>query len=270
MKGLLLPAFAGSSRQTCGELSRVGTMGEPKPETHSRIYEFDGWPVDSSEELADYADWLIDLVRQASTSDPEVKLTIRILGRGPFEGEKVLVEELRERIDEFPLDKFTSATLEVREGDALALTLKLDEQWLGMGGASVAVNGTDKARVQSIKDRVKEEGDARIEAARKKVAEAAAKQKADEDFKRQQEAAGIGPPPEVTRAIFEAERKREQERNRRPPPKPRKRPAPSPAPTPEPSSPKQESRLRRFFYNPWTVAIGSGLILLAAAIIWQA
>jgi len=207
-------------------------MGEPDTPTYERHHDFERrWPVDSPAELADYADWLIGLVALNAERPPEVKLTLDVYHRS---SESIPLDELRERLDEFRFDQLNEAQLVLRDGDALTLTLNLRDHVLGSKSAAIRVVGTDKDRVQAVKTSVKDDGEARTEAARQRVAEAAAKQEAEVEAARQKEAFGIGD-PNVARDIIEADAKRHREIERRPASKPKEPPAPPPAPQPSPT-----------------------------------
>lgn len=215
-----------------GKLRRVPDMGLKDTPTYARHHDFERrWPVDSPAELADYADWLVGLVALNAERPPEVKLTLDVYHRS---SESIPLDELRERLDEFRFDQLNEAQLVVRDGDALTLTLNLRDHVLGIKSAAIRVVGTDKDRVQAVKTSVKDDGEARTEAARQRVAEAAAKQKAEVEAARQKEAFGIGD-PNVARDIIEADAKRRREMERRPAPKSKKPPAPSPAPQQSPT-----------------------------------
>ena len=229
-------------------------MGEPAQPTYKRHYEFRRWPVSSASELANYTEWLIDLVRQSGEAEPQVRLKINVLGRASEAN--IPLQEFRERFDEFPFDKIYEASLDVWDGDGFILTFKLNASIFGDADSSVTVTGTDRERVQRVKTKVRDEGDARVEAARRVKAEAEAKAKADADFKRQKAAVGIG---DTATAIFEAEAQREQERRQRPPRHPENPPIRKEPVQAKPA--KSESRVRRFFYNPWTITIGGGLVV---------
>lgn len=210
-----------------GKLRRAAPgMGLKDTPTYARHHDFERrWPVDSPAELADYADWLVGLVALNAERPPEVKLTLDVYHRS---SESIPLDELRERLDEFRFDQLNEAQLVVRDGDALTLTLNLRDHVLGTKSAAIRVVGTDKDRVQAVKTSVKDDGEARTEAARQRVAEAAAKQEAEVEAARQKEAFGIGD-PNVARDIIEADAKRHREIERRPRPKPKEPPAPSPA-----------------------------------------
>jgi hypothetical protein len=157
-------------------------MGEPIPETYVRHYEMSAWPVESTEELADYVEWLVDLLTHHS-STPDTKFEIDLLSRD--REPPIPLHEFRERIDEFPFDKIFSASLELREGADLILKLDLQSSLLGDQTGKVTVTGTDRDRVQWAKTEVRNEGDARFEARKDRLLEAKAKADADADFKRQ-------------------------------------------------------------------------------------
>jgi hypothetical protein len=239
-------------------------MGEPATPIYTRIYKFALWPFDSTTDLANYAEWVTDLVRQAAQVEPSAVLSLNVLTRGTEP--PMPVDELRDRIDEFPLDKVFQGSLEVRTDD-LSLTLALNDHVLGNRESSVTVVGADKDTVDRIKSKVQEEGEARIEAEERRKDEAEAQAKAEADFKRQEAAAGIG---DTAQAIFEAEAQRERERERergqrkrplRPTPLP---PAPTPHPAPEP-----RKGLWQAFKDADNQAqiIGGGIVTLIVAII---
>lgn len=126
-------------------------MGEPATPIYTRIYEFPLWPFESTTDLANYAEWVTDLVRQAAQAEPNTVLRLNVLTR---ETEPPMpVDELRDRIDEFPLDKVFEGSLEVRTDD-LSLTLALNDHVLGNRESSVRVVGTDKDAVDRIKSKV--------------------------------------------------------------------------------------------------------------------
>ncbi len=185
-------------------------MGEPLPQNFSRRYDFTAWPVESESELADYADWLIDIVRHAGESEPEVVFSVDIAGRGD---EEMPLDEFRERFDEFPLDKIFSATLTTWDPhQTVGVGFEMKKTFGGGSGAAVEVSGTDKEHVLKVKTKVREEGDARMDARKQRLLDAKAKADADEDFKRQEAAVGIG---DAAGEIFRAERQRERERSQR-------------------------------------------------------
>jgi chemotaxis protein histidine kinase CheA len=206
-------------------------VGEPPKQTYKRHYEFDRWPLESASDLADYAEWLTDLVRQATETEPRAELRLNVLSRS--HEPPVPVEELRERLDEFPLDKLYEGTL-VAITDELSLTLELKDHVLGTRETLVTVTGTDKDAVNRIRQTVQEEGEARVEAEDRRQADAAAKKKAEVEAARQKEVFGIGD-PNVARDIIEADAKRRREMERRPAPRSKKPPAPSPAPRQSPA-----------------------------------
>jgi hypothetical protein len=207
-------------------------MGEPDTPTYERHYDFERrWPVDSPAQLADYADWLVGLVAVDGDLQPEVKLTLNVYHRS---AEDVPLAEFRERFDEFRFGDLYEAELIVRDCNSFTVSLNLRDHVLGGKSAAIRVVGTDKDRVQAVKTSVKEDGEARTEAARQRVAEAAAKQEAEVEAARQKEAFGIGD-PNVARDIIEADAKRRREIERRPAPKPKGPPAPSPAHQPLPT-----------------------------------
>ncbi len=176
-------------------------MGEPTPETYVRHYEMSAWPVESTEELADYVEWLVDLLTHHSLT-PDTKFEINLLSRD--REPPIPLHEFRERFDEFPFDKIFSASLELREaGTDLILKLDLQSSLLGDQTGKVTITGTDRERVQWAKTEVRNEGDARSKARKNRLLEAKAKADADADFKRQEAAAGIG---DVAGAIFRAEK----------------------------------------------------------------
>jgi len=233
-------------------------MGDPA--TYARIYEFALWPFESTTDLANYAEWVTDLVRQAAQAEPNAVLSLNVLTR---ETEPPMpVDELRDRIDEFPLDKVFEGSLEVRTDD-LSLTLTLNDHVLGNRESSVRVVGTDKDAVDRIKSKVREEGAARIEAEQRRKDEAEEKAKADADFKRQEAAAGIG---DTAQAIFEAEAQRERERSQR------KRPF-MPTPPPPASTPHSESEPKKGLWQAFKDAdnqaqiIGGGIVALIVAVV---
>jgi hypothetical protein len=237
-------------------------MGEPSAHICTRIYEFALWPFDSTTDLANYAEWVTDLVRQAAQVEPTVALRLNVLKR---EKEPPMpIDELRDRIDEFPLDKVFDGSLEVRTDD-LTLTLALKNDLLENRETSVTVVGSDKDTVNGVKLRVQEEGEARVEAEKRRKDAAEAQRKADADFKRQEAAAGIG---ETAQAIFEAEAQRERERaQRKRSSKPTLPPGP-PAPTPNPA-PEPKKGLWQAFTDADNQAqiIGGGIVTLVVAII---
>jgi hypothetical protein len=235
-------------------------MGKPATPTYTRIYEFALWPFESTTDLANYAEWVTDLVRQAAQAEPSAVLSLKILTR---ETEPPMrIDELRDRIDEFPLDKVFEGSLEVHT-DNLSLTLALNDHVLGNRESSVRVVGTDKDAVDRIKSKVQEEGEARIEAEQRRKDEAEEKAKADADFKRQEAAAGIG---DTAQAIFEAEAQRERERSQR------KRPL-RPTPPPPASTPHSESEPKKGLWQAFKDAdnqaqiIGGGIVALIVAVI---
>ena len=233
-------------------------MGEPVKPIHTRVYEFALWPFDSTSDLADYSEWLTDLVRQAAQVEPSATLSFNIPGPRGTEP-PIRLDELRERVDEFPLDKVFEASLEVRTDD-LSLTLALNDHVLGSRESLVTVVGTDKDTVNRIRSKVKEEGDARIESERRRKEEAEAKARADADFKRQEAALGIG---DVSQAIFEAEAQRERERSQRKRPSRPKQPRAS-TPQAIPGPPKK-SLARRVYDSPYTVQIVGGIVATVVA-----
>jgi hypothetical protein len=165
-------------------------MGEPDTPTYERHYDFERrWPVDSPAQLADYAEWLVGLVAVDGDRQPETKLMLNVYHRS---AEDIPLAEFRERFDEFRFDDLYEAELIVRDGDSFTLTLNLRDHVLGDKSAAIRVVGTDKDRVQAVKTRVKDDGEARTEAARQRVAEAAAKQEAEVEAAQQKEAFGIG------------------------------------------------------------------------------
>ncbi len=232
-------------------------MGEPVKPTYTRVYEFALWPFDSTSDLADYAEWMTDLVRQAASVEPRAALSFNILGpRGPEP--PVPLDELRERVDEFPLDKVLEVSLEVRT-DNLSLTLALNDHVLGSRESSVTIIGADKDTVNRIKTQVQEEGEARIETEQRRKGAAEAQAKAAADFKRQEAATGIG---DTTQAIFEAEAQRERQQSQR---KRQLRPTPPPRhPAPEP-----KKGLWQAFKDADNQAqiIGGGIVGLIVAIV---
>jgi hypothetical protein len=237
-------------------------MGEPAPPIYTRIYEFALWPFDSTTDLANYAEWVTDLVRQAAQVEPSAALSLNVLKRGTEP--PMPIDELRDRIDEFPLDKVFDGSLEVHTDD-LTLTLALNDHVLGSRESSVTVVGIDKDTVNGIKLRVQEEGEARIKAEehRKDVAEA--KMKANADFKGQEAAAGIG---DTAQAIFEAEVQRERERaQRKRSSKSTSLPVP-PTLTPNPA-PGPKKGLWQAFKDADNQAqiIGGGIVTLVVAVI---
>ncbi len=234
-------------------------MGEPTPETYIRHYEMSAWPVESTEELADYVEWLVDLLTHHSMT-PDTKFEIDLLSRD--REPTIPLHEFRERFDEFPFDKIFIASLELREaGTDLSLTLNLQSSILGDQTGKVTITGTDRERVQWVKTEVRIEGDARFKARKDRLLEAKAKADADADFKRQEAAAGIG---DAAGAIFRAEKQREKERSgrlglhTRPKPMPASPPPRAPEPVVEKSG---ESPLHKFFYNPWTITVVGGLLV---------
>jgi len=229
-------------------------MGEPVQSPYTRVYEFALWPFDSTSDLADYSEWVTDLVRQEAQAEPSAALSFNILGPRGTEP-PMPIDELRERVDEFPLDKVFEASLEVRTDD-LSLRLALNDHVLGNRESSVTVLGTDKSAVSRIKSKVQEEGEARIEAEQRREDAAEARAKADAGFKRQEAAAGIG---DTAHAIFEAEAQRERERSQR------KRPLrPPPHPAPEP-----KTGLWHAFKDADNQAqiIGGGIVALIVAVV---
>jgi hypothetical protein len=170
-------------------------MGEPTPQTHKRRFDFPFWPVKSESELADYAEWLIDLVRNQGGLEPEVKLDINLLGRD--REPPIPLGEFRERFDEFPFDKIFAASLDARSPDEkLTLEFRMTTGMVSSKAAAVTVTGTDKESVQGIKAKVREEGEVRIARMREADSKAARE---------------LG---EVVGDIFRAEAKREQDRQR--------------------------------------------------------
>jgi hypothetical protein len=234
-------------------------MGEPN-HIYSRHFDFPVWPVASASELADYAEWLIDLVRQEISAEPEITLNVQVFGRDSEPS--IPLDEFRERFDEFPFDKVFGASLDVwNPRRSLTLEFGLNSSILGDNTAVVTVSGTDKERVQRIKSRVREEGEARL----KLLREAEARAKADADFERQKAAAGIG---DVAGAIFEAEAKRERERNRRSALR-------EVTTSKEPEPPNSPSRFNRFIHHPVTIGlivtvVGSVIAALIVAAILSA
>jgi hypothetical protein len=232
-------------------------MGEPPPQHFSRRYDFTAWPVESESELADYADWLIDIVRHAVESKPEVTFSVHVTGR---EDEEIPLNEFRERFDEFPLNKIFSASLTTWDPhQTVGLSFEMKRAFGGGSRAGVEVSGTDKERVLKIKTKVREEGDARMDAQKQHLHDAKAKEDADADFKRQEAAVGIG---DVAGDILRAEFQRERERSGRT------------GPCNGPESPKEtkpvsdkhanRSRLKKILYDPWV--IGVTLVVLAAVL----
>lgn len=234
-------------------------MGEPTPETYVRHYEMSAWPVESTEELADYVEWLVDLLTHHNLT-PEIKFEINLLSRD--REPPIPLQEFRERFDEFPFDKIFSSSLELREAGAdLILKLDLQTSLLGDQTGKVTVTGTDREQVQWAKTEVRDDGNARLKARKNRLLEAKEKADADADFKRQEAAAGIG---DAAGAIFRAEKQREKERSGRQ--GPHTPPTPVPAAqlprTPEAVVEKSgESPLHKFFYNPWTITVVGGLLV---------
>jgi len=186
-------------------------MGEPTLKNYRRYFDFPVWPVESEAELADYADWLVNLVGHEGHTDPHVELKVDLSGRD--REPPIPIEEFRERFDEFPFDKIVNTSLEVRDLDnSLILEYEMSTSIFGDPTAIVTINGTDKERVNRIKTKVREEGEARLNAREERLAVAKAKAAADAEFKRQEAALGIG---DVAGQIFRAESQREEERSRR-------------------------------------------------------
>jgi hypothetical protein len=237
-------------------------MGEPPKQTYTRHYEFDRWPLESVSDLADYAEWLTDLVRQATETEPRAELRLSVLSRS-YEP-PVPIEELRERLDEFPLDKLDEGTL-VAITDELSLTVELKDHVLGTRETLVTVAGTDKNIVNRIRQTVQEEGDARVEAEDHRQAEAAAKREAEVEAARQKEAFGIGD-PNVARDIIEADANRRREMERRPASKPKETPAPSPAPQPSPTEDRTLWQAIKDVDNV-VLLVGTFVVTVAAGII---
>lgn len=221
-------------------------MGEPRPQSHERHFDFPFWPVKSASELADYAEWLIDLVRHESSVEPAVKLDIKLVGRD--RESPISLAEFRERFDEFPFDKVFAVSLDAWKPDeTLTLEFRMTTGMVSAKAATVTVTGTDKETVQRIKAKVREEGEARIA----RVREAASKAGAE-----------LG---EVVGGIFRAEAKREQDRATR-----RKKPSTAPErPSPAPVSKPDQSQFKRFIYNPWTIGLGVTVVgtVIAALIL---
>jgi hypothetical protein len=237
-------------------------MGEPVAPIYTRIYEFPLWPFDSTSALANYAEWVTDLVREAAQVEPTAVLSLNFLKRRIEP--PMPIDELRDRLDEFPLDKVFDGSLEVRTDD-LTLTLALEDHALGNRESSVTVVGTDKDTVNRIKLRVQEEGEARIEAEERRNDAAERQRKADADFKRQEAAAGIG---DTAQAIFEAEAQRERERMRRKPSSKSTSPTVPPTPTLNPA-PQSKKGLWQAFKDADNQAqiIGAGVVALVVGII---
>ncbi len=235
-------------------------MGEPTPQTYKRHFEFPFWPVESASELADYAEWLIDLVRHESGVKPEVKLDINLLGRD--REPPIPLDEFRERFDEFPFDKFLGASLDSLNPDgSLGLEFRMITSMLGANRATVTITGTDKEEVQRIKTKVREEGEARI----KIVREAQAKAAADADFRRQEAAVGIG---DAAGEIFRAEAKREVDRQKAAQRKMQSQAPEKPAFEPKKviqSGTERKPLWRRILDNDYTVEIVGGLIAAVIA-----
>jgi|GEM_PF-5380480 len=232
-------------------------MGEPLQPHFSRRYDFTAWPVESETELADYADWLIDIVRHACETEPEVVFSVHIAGRGD---EEMPLDEFGERFDEFPLDKIFSAALTTWDPhQTVGLSFEMKKTFGGGSSAGVEVSGTDKERVLKVKTKVREEGDARMDARKQRPLEAKAREDADVDFKRQEAAVGISDPAgDIFRAEFQRERERSGQTG------PRDRPE-SPKET-KPVSDKHANRsqLKKLLYDPWV--IGVTLVVLAAVL----
>jgi hypothetical protein len=234
-------------------------MGEPTPEIYVRHYEMSAWPVESTEELADYVEWLAGLLTHHDLT-PDTKFEIDLLSRD--REPPIPLDEFRERFDEFPFDKVFSASLESRQASTdLILKLDLRMSFLGDQTGKVTVTGTNRERVQGAKTEVRNEGDARFKARKDRRLEAKGKADADADFKRQEAAVGIG---DAAGAIFRAEQQRERERSGQQGPHTRAKPVPasSPPDAPEPVVEKSgEWPLHRFFYNPWTITVVGGLLV---------
>jgi hypothetical protein len=216
---------------------------------HRRTFTFENWPVESEDEFVSYAEWLVGVVRDNSAGD-EPGTSVAVLRSGNSEWEMPLAE-FRARLDEFPFDDMFSATLTVRAGDG-GVAADVSRPGFGLELATKVVNiaGTDKARVEGVKAQVRQDGEGRIE----RLKEAKAKAAADADFKRQEAAAGIG---DVAGQIIRADRQRAEEREQRQ--QPRQKPPPPKEP---PSDSEDRSAAKRFFYNPYTIAIITGVILI--------
>lgn len=219
-------------------------MGEPVPQTYKRHFDFPFWPVESTSELADYAEWLIALVGDESGVEPEVRLVITLLGRE--RDSPLSLGEFRERFDEFPFDKIFAVSIDAWSPDeSLTLELRMTTGMLSSKAATVTVAGHGKPQVQRTKTKVREEGEARI----------AGMQEA-----RSKAAAGIG---DVAGEIFRAEAKRERDRERA---TPRTQPSPAedqPAPKPRQAERVESERAplwRRILGNQYTIQIVGGLI----------
>jgi len=218
-------------------------MGEPIPQSYKRHFDFPFWPVESESELADYAEWLIDLVRHESNTEPGTRFDIRVLGR---DREPPLpLAEFRERFDEFPFNKIFSVSLDAWNPDeSLKLEFRMETRMVGAKKATVTVNGNNKLRVQRIKTKVREEGDARIARIRKAQSKAAAE---------------IGA---VAGEIFQAEAKREQDRQQAAAPK--KSSPPAKMAEPHSTSELKQSEFKRLINHP--VAIGLFVTIVGSVI----
>jgi hypothetical protein len=234
-------------------------MGEPTPNTHRRNFDFPLWPYDSTADLADYAEWLVALVERDASAPLEVSLTISIYGRD--REPPIPIGELRERLDEFPFKEIYEASMKVRDqDDSLTLWLRLISEILVDNRATVTITGTDRNRVLFIKDEVRMEGEARLE---RRAAKAKAKAAADEEFRRQEVDVGIR---NVEAGLLREAKERAEARKRLPEFRAAVEPVTPEPPTMEPAAEthadkSSESRLHRFFYNPWTVTIGGGLLV---------
>jgi hypothetical protein len=224
-------------------------MGEPIPQSYKRHFDYPFWPVESESELADYAEWLIDLVRHESSTEPGIRFDISILGRD--RESPIPLAEFRERFDEFAFDKIFSASLDAWAPDGgLRLEFRMETRMVGAKKANVIVTGTDKHQVQQIKTKVRKEGEARIARIRKRNSEAAAE---------------VG---SVAAEILQADAKRGQARQKATPR----------AQTPEINhsqksgsnqvvrkAGKRKSLSKRVLDNPYTIQIVGGLIAAVIA-----
>lgn len=221
-------------------------MGAGTPETHfERHFTFEDWGREDEGQFLDYADFIVDVVRNSSGTEPvtEVKIsTARV------NSVTMSLPEFRERIDEYPLDRpvFTKVHAIAPDGSVSVSFGRPGAAYGGRGDTvvkGVTIVGADKASVEGAKARIKQDGEGRIERRHREQAA---------EIERERQA-------QVTRDMIEADRQRGKEHSRSP-----KSPTP-----PEESKPSLDkhagrSRIKKVLYDPWV--IGVTLVILAAVL----
>lgn len=219
-------------------------MSAETPETHfERHFTFEDWDREDEDQFLDYADFIVDVVRESSGTEPVTEVKISTARVTPA---TMSLPEFRKRIDEYPLDRpvFTKVHAVAPDG---SVSVSFGRPGSTYGGGSdtvvkgVTIVGTDKTSVEGAKARIKQDGEGRIE---RRHRERAA------EVERERQA-------RVARDMIKADMQRGRSR-------PRKPPTPPEGSKPAPDKHAGRSRIRKVLYDPWV--IGVALVILAAVL----